>query len=223
MAEKVRTDSAIRTIIYGNASKRQMGMYFFSLLFYLIIMWLIAQSFYLGGYSILEDYISGQGDPYDNPDGYLFFTFGTGLTGIALIPFYIYLYKRFKPTLLLITRLFLLAGIISSIGLALVGFFPRNTSVDLVHDIGADIAFNGAGVCAVCTMFILIRKMIQKIGWPSLVQFILVYGAVFGLGAWMPFQHNSHLTQWTGFFILMIWMIGIYFLVPEMKNTEKKA
>lgn len=215
MAEFQKDKFSIKALLHGTASKRHMGIYFFSFLIFLITMWLLAQSLYIGGYSIFKDYISGQGDPNNNPNGYLFFMFGTGLTGISLIPFYIYLFRRFIPTLKFISQVFVLSGIISSIGLTMVGFFPRNTAVDLLHDIGADMAFNGAGLCAVCTMFILIRKMVLKTEWPKLYQFLILYGLVFGVGAWIPFQSNSYLTQWTGFFILMIWMIGLFIIVPD--------
>jgi hypothetical protein len=212
----------IKTIISGTATKRQFALYFFTLLTIFLSLLLLAQSFFPGGFSIYEEYISAQGDPVDNPQGCWFFIFGAGFTGIFLIPFYLYLYRRLSPTTLLISKAFRLLGIIGSIGLSIVGFFPRGGAVDLIHDIGADLAFNGSGLAAFCSLIILFRKLMLKEKWPKIWQFLLLYGTIFGIGLLIPFQNNSELTQWTGFFILLFWMIGLFLVIPDLPPHSEK-
>ena len=105
----------------------------------------ISYFFYQGNYSILTNYISDLGDPYNNPIGWPIWAFGHICLGLLYIPFIGYLWrelskeprKGFKPGMFFL--------ILTGFGVFGLGAFPQFNypGIDVLHVM--DAAFFIAG------------------------------------------------------------------------------
>jgi hypothetical protein len=170
-------------------------------------------------YSIMRYRISQQGYLDRNPVGGWFFIISSGITGILLIGYYMYIFQRIKPTTTILTKIMLYCGILGSIGFSMVGFFPMgNGIIDDIHGLGSDMAFYGMGLAAFISFLIMIRKMQLKEVWPKLKEFIFVYGFSILVGSLILVFDNGPLQQWLGMFTLLTWIIGLFIISPKSRQ-----
>jgi hypothetical protein len=208
-------------ILKGQGTKQELNRIYFPILFCIVVLWAIARLLYPldGGYSINDNRISRQGNVLLNPLGAWFFILGTAFAAIMLIPYVVYMYHRFKPTLLLLDRLMLFSGLVGCIGLFMVAIFPEylTDQIDAIHSTGADMAFTGLGVTVLFSIIILFRRVRQHQPWPTLGQVLNLFLMILFFGLIMVFTDGS-VNQWTGFFMVFVWCTGIYYLLPESNN-----
>jgi len=193
--------------IKGKADKRTHGIFFLSILIYLAISLIIAQILHTEGFTITKHYISDHGHLEDNPVGAWFFIIGTSITAILLISHFIYMHKRFMPTLGLITRLMTLLALVGCIGLFLTAITPKSIAeIKWLHNIAADLAFTGLGVAAGLSLFVMFRALTLKEEKPGILGFIIIWGVSISIGVVVLLTDDS-IQQWFGFFAVLAWII----------------
>ena len=193
--------------IKGKADKKTHGKFFLSILIYFAFSLLLAQILHTDGFTITKHYISDHGNTEDNPVGAWFFIIGTSITGIALIPHFIYMHRRFMPTLGLVTWLMTLLAIAGCIGLFLVAVTPKNIDeIYWLHDIAADLAFTGLGVSAGLSLFVMIRQLTIKGEKLRFLEFIIIWAVTISIGSVVLLTDGS-IQQWFGFFAVFAWVI----------------
>lgn len=219
-----------QNFLQGHSSPKFMALYFGStLVFYLIII-ILSQLFFPGGYSILDYTISAQGGIADNPDGWFIYCSGIIIVGMLLIPYHIYIYQRMQPTLLFVSRSVLFFSLIGCIGFSLLGVFPHDYQNP--HDIATALAFGGFILAAVLSFLVLIRKRqlnesspsklglsVAFIHWWGMVVIILAIQELddwFDMSRFDPRLFSYSVAQWTAMITVLIWMMGMFF------NTLKK-
>lgn len=226
--------NTLKDIMSGKATKRQFMQYFVVLLVFLFSMFFIAQSLYPVPYTPLNNHISNQGGLARNPDGHIFFIFGVGITGLLLIPYWLYLYRVITPGLKIFKIPATIIGIIGAIGFSVVGLVPED--IELIHDTAATVAFGGLGFAAFLYLFVFLYRIFTKQGWPRGYQISIIYGivitlittgvimvnmgkSIFGdsldprLYTWPPWQ-------WTSFLAILFWLLSIFLIIPERNGKD---
>ena len=198
---------------------------------------MLFRSLFPGNYTPYEHHISDQGGILNNPEGHRIFNLGVILTGILLIPYFLWLHRRLLPTTPPLSRLATLFSIIGCIGFCFVGIFPQD--IKKTHDFAADIAFGGLGLGIFFTMFILARKTHLKGPWPNKFGFLAIYSLIFLIGGlaiyfqnyWDPGSipvldprlSNDEPWQWTFFTLILCWIWVIYLVCTnEIDEKGKK-
>jgi len=185
----------------GKADKKRHGFFFIVIISY------FAVSLIMAGFTITKHYISDHGHLEDNPVGAWFFIIGGSITALALIPHFIYMHRRFMPTLGLITWLMTLLAIAGCIGLFLVALTPKNIyEIYWLHDIAADLAFTGLGVAAGLSLFVMFRGLTLKEEKPGILGFIVIWCVTISIGTVILLTDGS-IQQWFGFFKVFDWLI----------------
>ncbi|MHA1819770.1 MAG: hypothetical protein ACTSU2_08815 [Promethearchaeota archaeon] len=228
--------SYVKKIWSGNSTKREYLMHFGAALFIYFLGILLAALKYPGGFSIDNVYMSYLGGSDHNPTGYIYYCTANFITGILLVPHFIFLYKRIAPTTKALTFISNLFGILGSIGFAMIGIFHQGI-LPKMHQLMTNIAFGGFGIAVLLTMFILIRKMCLRDNWPSIWSFLLLYGTMFGilimtllfdfypdffigLGMDPRFLGNRFL-EWFYFFTVLEWFIVIVLIIPDKARLKE--
>jgi hypothetical protein len=218
-----------KKILSGNISKHELGYIYFTILFCIVILWAIARALYPeeGGYLINIFRISRQGNYLLNPVGAWFFIIGTAIASILLIPFFMFIYQKLKPTLLIVNVLMAFSGIVGAFGLMMVGIFPEDGNDIFIelHSIGSTVAFSGLGVCTFFSIIIMLVRIIQKQPWPTLAQYANLFFIILFFGLAFLVTDDS-VNQWTGFYIIFVWCAGMFFILPEdpkRKEPEMKT
>ncbi len=223
------SDNVLILMLSGRASKKQHGILVICLLSFLALMWSLAQFFFIGQYSILNNTISNQGRTDLNPNGFFFFTIGAVVTGIFLISHFLYIYNNLKPTSKVILILSIIAGITGAIGFIFVGLIPGDVYKP-GHSMAARIAFGGLELSSVFMIPVFLRKIISGDPWPSKIQFIFMYVLFFlSLILALIVPEMDYLTeawsidprwftwppwQWLSFFNVLIWLVLMYLYIP---------
>jgi hypothetical protein len=217
-------------ILKGKSSKKHHGIFVICALSFLTLMWSLAQFFFIGQYSFLNNAISNQGRTDLNPNGFVFFSIGTVVTGGFLISHFLYIYNRVKPTLKPILILSILSGITGAIGFIFVGLIPGNIYKP-GHSMAANIAFGGLELSAILMIPVFLKKILSGESWPTLPRFIFMYALFFLLillalivpemdflaVVWNidPRWFTSPPWQWISFFNVVIWLILAYLYIPS--------
>lgn len=226
----------IRRFFTGKLNEREMDFILITALLWIIIFFLIAQYFY-ANYSPFRNFISDQGNFEKNPRGFIFFSIACSGCGILIIPYFLYLYRRYYPETLLLLRIATALAITGCVGFIGVGIIPENFHNP--HDIAADIAFGGFDLSAICYLFIYIKRLKKEKNYPFRLVFalILVYAVFFGLGTLtgvFPGLRNTSLSnyldtkwfsaafwQWMHFVNVLIWIYSTrIFLGTKLKKSR---
>lgn len=226
----------IKSFFKGIVTKKQHGIILAFALLLLAILWSTAQFLFDGHYSPLNNTISNQGRTDYNPQGYIFFTIGCATSGFFIIFHFIWLYRKYYPTLRPVLLISVLAGILGGVTFICVGFVPGDINKP-VHGVFARLAF-GSFYTSVCSFLaVLLRKIQKKEEWPTIKSVGFAYALFVALlllviiipeldfiaTIWDldPRLFEWPIWQWTAFFNVLIWMVNIYFLTPinkKMKN-----
>jgi hypothetical protein len=213
----------LRNFLTGNLPKKHFGNIFLPLLGGMVICWFIARWLLPVPYYMTSYAISRQGNIVQNPVGSWFFIISTGLTGIFLIFYFLYLYRRLLPSVKLLCRLFLLCGIIGGIGLTFVGIFPEQSDLQFMHNIGSTMAFSGLGVGGGLSALIMFIRILQKRPWPTLWQLGGVVALCLQFMAMMLFIEGWSVFQWTGFYTIYVWCVGMFLISPEIPEVPARS
>ena len=205
----------IRRLTDGSVEKRGMWPYLLFLLIFIFSCFLISQLFFPGGYSPGSYYISAQGNVSINPVGSYFFIFGVGITGILLIPYFTFLYRRIRPIWELGSLVAMFGGFVGCIGFSLVGFFPRGASVDVIHDTASSITWLGFLVSMIATSVVIAVGIIMKYRRIDPVKFLLVEVIVLTSGVSVFVVEIPTLSQWMAFITVLLWLIGTFTIIEE--------
>ena len=187
----------------------------------------IAQMLYMEtdpSFSMSTNFISDLGTGPNGSD--IVFNIGMILAGFFYIPFYVYigwyLQKRENMNSL---RMGMIAGLIGSIGMILVGVFPLNPNDKFsynMHIIAAGILWYGV-------LIMLLIYGISEYRNPeipnllSIIAFItaLLYGAfitslIIQYLASIPFQAYTYIIEWISSWVMGIWMMAhIYYTLKN--------
>jgi len=219
----------LKRIWSGNCSKREYLIYLSILLLIYLIGIIISALKFPGGFSMTRVYISYLGGSDINPDGYIYYCIANFIVGFALIPHFIFLYKRLVPAMEFLSTFSCIWGVEGCIGFGLIGIFHQGI-LPKMHQITTYMAFGGFGICAFFCLFILIRKIILKHNWPSIKKFILLYGSMLSIliiallfdsyeeffvniGV-NPIYLNDKFLEWLYFFATLDWLIMIILIIP---------
>ncbi len=190
----------------------------------------LAAAVYPGGFSFVHVYVSYLGGSENNPAGYLIYNACEFIAGVLFVPHFLYLYRRFSPTLKVVSVLSCFCGIVGCVGFAGLAFYYQGVPGP-GHQIATYVAFGGFGACLVFVLFVLLRKMALRQSWPKPRYFIIVYGLTIaiagiallfsegqeylqGLGVDPAFLADKF-SEWFFLFAVMIGLIGLYFLTPS--------
>lgn len=216
-----------KDLFKGRLTKKDLSKLFLPSVLILIACWTIAKVLYPNedGYAIDVFYISRQGNLNYNPVGGWFFILSTVYVGIMLVFYFVHVYHVVKPRVKVLPQLFLLSGIVGGLGLAMVGMFPEGFGgiVPKLHDIGATLGFGSLAIAALFYLIIMICKLILRQPWPNLSQFTALLALTFFFIIQILFTRSGSLTQWSAFYAVFVWMIGMYMLLPEENSPRKES
>ncbi len=169
-----------RDLVSGNLPKKQEIYYFLGLGIFDLIMTLLSELLYPGGFSLSNFSIIHQGNFILNPIGSVFFNIGLIILGICLIPVLIYIGRHLWPTCDIIIVFAVVSGCVAGVSLALTGIFrPDVTQWGNWYMVFSDVSFGCILTSGLFQFLILLRKVINKETWPPLSRFILSYLIVF--------------------------------------------
>jgi Protein of unknown function (DUF998) len=218
----------LKAMITGRLSQKQFGLIFIPIEIIMLICWTIARSLYKGGgsYVINRNMISNQGNLTDNPIGAWFFIIGTTLVGISIINYFTFMYHQIQPVWKPLGSLFLLSGITGGIGLVMVAIFPENLSSNgqLLHNIGATMAFSGLGGAVGLSLLIMSIKILLKHSWPKINEFFIIFIMCLFIAIILLFSEmGSSVQQWVGFLLMFVWINIMYLILPDKSKTNTSA
>jgi len=187
----------------------------------------VAQLLYIAvdpTFSITTNFISDLGTGPNGSD--IVFSIAMILTGVLIMPFYVYigwyLQKRENQNSL---RIGMIAGLIGSIGMMLVGVFPLNPN-DIfsynMHIIAAGILFYG--VLSMLLIYGISEYRNPEISnLLSILAFITagLYGAfmtsvIIQYLASIPFQAYTYIIEWIGLYAMGIWIVShVYYTLKN--------
>jgi len=124
-------------------------------------------------YSFLRRSVSSLGNRYKSPDGYIMWSIGMCFAGIFLIPYVLFLFRKFRPIARITSIVSTSILIPSCIGFFGVGIFSEDTG--WIHYVFASLAFFGFFVGFSFNMYILIKSYKDKRGWPKIWQIVILY------------------------------------------------
>ncbi len=124
-------------------------------------------------YSFLRRSVSSLGNRYKNPDGHIIWSIGMCFAGIFLIPYVLFLYRKFRPIARITSIVSTSILILSCIGIFGVGIFSEDTG--WIHYVFALIAFFLSFVGFSFNMYIFIKSYKDKRGWPKIWQIVMLY------------------------------------------------
>ncbi|GAB4328331.1 MAG: hypothetical protein Kow0069_35460 [Promethearchaeota archaeon] len=204
---------------------------------FMLSFWALAQHFFPGRYTPLENHISDQGGLAANPTGHWFFNASVVVTGVLVLPAFAFLYHRLAVTCSWTSRLFLVSTVVGSAAFSGLGVFPQD--VEVPHDWCADLAFGGLGFGAFLMMLVVLRsKLPPRAGgpWPNWLVlpygFLVVAAALAATvpnappgvrSAWTgdPRVFDDPPWQWTSFFAVLAWLICSLLAAPGEKQTRE--
>ncbi len=231
-----RTGYNILKLITGASSKPLHGIAVFCGTIFFIGACLVAQSFFPVPYSILLHTISSQGNLIVNPYGQWYFNAGVFVTGLLLIPHFLYLTRRYAPTAGILSFLTTAAGIAGAVGLSLLGIYPSGGPC--CHNFAASAAFNGCGIVGLLSFLVILIKIIKRDNAPRWGWFLLVFGLIAASAVFVgyinlmdpiinllhldPLVKNFAFREWSTLFIEMFWLISFFAILPNKQVTPLK-
>jgi hypothetical protein len=204
----------LKEIWNGTATKTEYGwhllityaVYFFGIIY--------GAAVYDGGFSMDNVYVSYLGSQEHDPTGFLVYDSTVLIAGIMLIPYFIYIYRCLRPTFKVFNILSCFFGLVGAVGFAGLSIFHQD--VGQSHMWFTDIAFGGLGVSAFFMLWVFCKKLILNQPWPKIWQIVVVYGLILGIIALINIiSTNGHFQEWFYTLIMMIWVIGIYWVTPK--------
>ncbi|HME51994.1 MAG TPA: hypothetical protein VKM55_07240 [Candidatus Lokiarchaeia archaeon] len=176
-----RLGHVLRAIWTGTASKAIMGMYLaISFGIYFAGM-LIAAALYPGGYSMFTVYVSFLGGPGENTTGYLVYDICQFITGVLLVPFFFYLYRRFQPDLKVANIISACFGILGCAGFSSISINVQGSHPSWAHGASTWVAFGGLGFCFIFALLVMIRRIALRRQRPRWWHLVVVFGEIFGI------------------------------------------
>ncbi len=201
-------------------------MVFYGLLLSLFIGTIIL---YGNGFSFTEVCISNLGNPGYNPKGWKLFTTMFISSGLYLIPFHIYLFKRLRNYFPIWDRVWIFLLFLGDLGIILVGIF--NETLGLIHIIAALLAFGGLGVALFLSIIFFSINVYKNRAWPSKIPFLILMSVLGGILLFLIHELINHgfdipkdlnPAEWAVFSLILIWQIGILFLIEKKEEINDR-
>ena len=183
-------------------------------------------------YSMFLHTISHQGSKLFNPEGHQLWNLGIILIGFLMIPHFLKLFHVFKPISSLISAISSGFGVVSSISLSFVGFFPLEFHDP--HYIFAGICFGGIFLTANMYLLLLVIRMIRtKQKTNSLKSIKSVKSTLVGLSYILfntgffvmaiTYQLSGDIVaiwEWVYFISIILWLFASLMLRSILKNSK---
>jgi len=220
--------ATLKAIWTGTETRSTYLKYFFTVLAIYTGGIIIGASFYPGGFSMLTVYISYLGGNEENPVGKYPYNASVFITGIVLIPDFIYLYKRLAPACKVISFLACACGIWGCAGF--VSLSILNQGVGEPHIFSTNFTYAGFGASAALMLFALIRKACLKHSWPKWWQIAVIYAQLIGLvGVALLFTETDVFSgmgidpaffankfwEWMYTFAIIGWLVEVALVTPK--------
>jgi hypothetical protein len=220
----------LKNIWKGQVSKRVFLVYFILVFSIYMLGIVVAAAVYPGGFTMEDVYVSYLGGYPNNPRGYIFYNVCEIITGILLVPLFLYMYRRFQPDMKLLNILSCFFGIIGALGFGSIGIWHQGVQGN-GHSITTWFAFGGFGISAFFMLIQFLRKIYKKHPWPKLWHVILVYALMFlVLGITLSFTEKpewfaswnlkevyikDRFWEWFYLLVIIIWVWGIFLITPS--------
>jgi hypothetical protein len=210
-----------KQFLTGQASRRVHGRYLIILALLCLVFLVTSGSFYLVPFTFRIACPSNLGNPVLNPGGWWIFSVLFIVAGPALVPHYVYLYRKIYPVAKALTRGMFFFLLVSAVGMTGVGIVNETTWPP--HAFLAGLVFGGVGLAMGFSLPIFIRKIQLGHACPrpwALVVFMAIIFAFIGLmvGEFVMYDQgmvpNLYLAEWYAFFGILTWIFGVFFLLP---------
>ena len=221
-------DSVFGQLLRGQAQKRKHFWFLFATFVIIVLGTVIALLLYPNPYSMLTKSVSSLGNPFKNPEGYLYWNIAIFVTGIMLIPTLLYFYHALEPIAHITSKMFVIIGIVSSLGISGVGLFSEET---IIHYVFATAAFFGLAFAFSCNVYTLSKQLKEKAPWPKLWQVILIYAQLFLVMAgfltafsiygvyyfWDIYLFNFYLPFWEWLVLIsnLVFVLALFMMIPQ--------
>ena len=212
----------LKKYLSGNFSKKELTRYYVPVMLILIgcnilISWLLFPAKL--NYNIIDRAISNLGSRKDNPIGSVFFSIGIIAWGVLLIPWFLYIHKRFTKVCKYTSRVASFCALIGALFIPLIGIFSDDSSLFVfgvsmsdIHTFVAIVGIGGLGVGVLTYILPIIKDSLFKRGNRqfSLFLIIIAYSLIYyaGIGAAISEIYiDTHNLGWPGpgFFSLNLW------------------
>ncbi|MHA1230113.1 MAG: hypothetical protein ACTSRP_05375 [Candidatus Helarchaeota archaeon] len=193
---------------------------------FVILSWL-----YYPNYSMLKYPISNLGNWYFNPyPGWFFFSIGSFIEGILLIPYVIMLFRILNKISYLPVVAATSANFTGIVGLILIAFFPNVKEFYYFHSLGAFLSFSGffiANLFYWVTISVFIKE--KDINFNILLTFSILTISVpvfFGLFIYQFIYSSIYgvlqpFFEWIMYFIIISQSFSVYLTTLFIKNKYK--
>ena len=223
-------------VLQGKAPSKVHRVYILLIFILFATICVICQNVFPEPYSILKNSISDQGCPLNNPNGYYLFNIGIIVMALLLVPHFLYLSHVLKQVMPGVTFITLFLGFIGSIGMIIVGIFPKH--MEPIHGIAAMITFIAFFLYSNGTFIIFLQTRIFLKSFRSrskgLITYLVLFNISFaGLIIACIFLENPPesqeimnlfftfpLWEWLYFLVIMGWLIGAFILVNQIELTQ---
>lgn len=228
VAKTTKPKSFLR-FLTGYSSKRAYSIFMIIIFAILVGINIISINLYPEKYSFLRRSVSSLGNKEKNPEGYIIWSIGMCIAGIALIPYVLFLFRVFVPTARKTTYISTGILILSCTGVFGVGIFSED--MGWIHYIFALFAFFGFFVAFSFNMYTLIKNVKDKKKWPRIWQIVLIYlivdiimlGFLLAFSLfwlyyfWGIYWFNMYLPLWEWLLLgsYVIYLYGLLFIIKE--------
>jgi hypothetical protein len=145
-------------------------------------------------------YLSDFGNTSYNPNGAIFYNLACILTGLALFPFYVGLYKWYtkatwRNILIIITQIF---GVASAFSLIMIGVFYENASPPGAHLLWSNVFF-------MLNLLVLVFANVSLLTHPKFIKLIAIYGFAVAIINLALVTVGSSIIEWFTVFSALIY------------------
>jgi len=222
--------AALKNIWNGKADKNLYMKYFFCVLGIYVAGIIIGMALYPGGFNFMTVYVSYLGGSDENPVGKYPYNASVFISGILLVPHFIFMYRRLTPAVKVISYLSCLCGVVGAFGFASIGIFSQGAkwlaSIGIIYDsldyrmhgITTWIAYGGLAASAIFMLVAFIRKAVMTRTWPKWWHIVLIYAqalVTIGLSFFLNPWFGDHLSEWLYTFAFMFWLTEILLMIPK--------
>jgi hypothetical membrane protein len=223
--------------LFGKSSRKTYHFFLWFAIIGITLSYIVSFLLYDGTYSILTHSVSSLGNQIKNPEGSWVWRSGMIIGGISIFPIINYIYHSLNVTANITSKMYWVSAQLSCLGVIGVGIFPENKTI--IHHSIAAVTFFGFMFAFCCNIYTFSKlwkselNIYRKIGMVliyltlifTMIGFLLAF-LQFGLyfywdQFWPPFNLHLPLFEWLIFGSDLLYIAGIFFLIPPQKNMEK--
>jgi len=218
----------LRRLWAGKASKNEALVYFTLVLWIYGIGIIYAASVYPGGFSLFTVYTSYLGGLPENPPGHLFYNICMFISGILMVPHFLFVFDQLKPRLKLLNGFQLFLGILGCAGFASLGIYYQGFDYE-GHKWATILAFGGFGGHAFLMLLIGHIRIFRHELWPKIwklwlpyILMIITFLLTEFLATWTsdPRFGTDQFKEWLFILLIIEWLYGAIIII-EPQNKPK--